>query len=94
MMLNSKTLEPNRAPQFYPDEQARWLGEPGRGRADGQAPHLRLGPLQRPRRAARHAPGVRETKGPDGAWLQAAVAIGRLGGNAQVFTQLNQGNTA
>jgi hypothetical protein len=33
-------------------------------------------------------------RGLDGAWLQAAAAIAGLGGNAQVFTQLNQGNAA
>jgi hypothetical protein len=31
-------------------------------------------------------------KGLDGAWLRAAAAIERLGGNAQVFARLNQGN--
>ena len=32
--------------------------------------------------------------GLDGAWLQAAAQIDGLGGNSQVFTQLNQGNPA
>jgi hypothetical protein len=33
-------------------------------------------------------------RGLDGAWLRAGLSIERLGGNGQVFTQLNQGNAA
>ena len=90
LMINSNTLELNRAPQVFrtnnpngtenPDEEVRmanllqFSGDPYNGHGEML---VMLQAFGKPR-------------GLDGAWLKAANAIGRIGGNAQMFAQLNQ----